>query len=45
MNVAVDKAAFEQGEIGSSWLPKYDYMLFKKNIDVNYSAERAQMPQ
>lgn len=45
MNVACDKEAFESGEIGSSWLPKYDYMLFKKNIDVNYSAERAEMPQ
>lgn len=45
MNVACDKEAFESGEIGSSWLPKYDYMLFKKNIDVNYSAERTEMPQ
>lgn len=45
MNVACDKEAFESSEIGSSWLPKYDYMLFKKNIDVNYSAERAEMPQ
>lgn len=45
MNVACDKNAFEAGEIGSSWLPKYDYMLFKKNIDVNYSAERMPMPE
>lgn len=45
MNVACDKEAFESGEIGSSWLPKYDYMLFKKNINVNYSAERTEMPQ
>lgn len=45
MNVACDKEAFESGEIGSSWLPKYDYMLFKKNIDVNYSAERIPIPE
>lgn len=43
MNVAVDEATFEKGDIGSSWLPKYDYMLFKKNIDVNYSAQREAM--
>lgn len=45
MNVACDESAFKSGEIGSSWLPKYDYMLFKKNIDVNYSAERIAMPE
>lgn len=27
-------------EIGDDWLPKYDYLLFKKKIDVAYSAER-----
>ena len=27
-------------EIGDDWLPKYDYLLFKKAIGVNYSAER-----
>lgn len=45
MNVACDESAFKSGEIGSSWLPKYDYMLFKKNIDVNYNAERMPMPE
>lgn len=25
---------------GDQWRPQYDYMLFKKSIDVNYSAER-----
>ncbi len=27
-------------EIGDDWLPKYDYLLFKKRIDVAYSSER-----
>jgi len=43
MNIASDEATFDKGEIGSSWLPKYDNGLFKKTIDVNYSAERAAM--
>ncbi len=40
MNIAVDEETFSDLEIGSSYLPKYDYMLFKKNINVNYSAQR-----
>lgn len=40
MNIAESEETFKQGTIGSQWLPKYDYMLFKKNIDVNYSATR-----
>ncbi len=43
MNVAADETTFKSGEIGSSYLPKYDYMLFKKNITVNYNAQRAEM--
>ena len=43
MDVAADETAFKSGSIGSQWLPKYDYLLFKKNIDVNYSAERAEL--
>ena len=27
-------------EIGDDWIPKYDYLLFKKAIGINYSAER-----
>ncbi|MGN1123492.1 MAG: leucine-rich repeat protein [Eubacterium sp.] len=27
-------------EKGDQWRPQYDYMLFKKSVDVNYSAER-----
>ena len=41
MNVAVNEETLEKNvEIGDDWLPKYDYLLFKKAIEVNYSAER-----
>lgn len=40
MNVAASEESFKQEEIGSQWLGKYDYLLFKKNVDVNYSAQR-----
>ena len=40
MNVAVSEDAFAQLTVGDNWVPQYDYMLFKKNIDVNYSSQR-----
>lgn len=41
MNVARDESNFKTDvETGDQWLPKYDYMLVKKTIDVNYSAQR-----
>ena len=41
MNVAKSEDAFKAGvEQGDQWLPKYDWMLLKKTIDVNYSAQR-----
>ena len=42
MNVAVTEEEFENLEVGDDWRPKYDWLLFKKAIDVNYSAERAE---
>ncbi len=30
----------EKCETGNQWRPQYDYMLFKKSVDLNYSAER-----
>ena len=42
MNVAVSEEKFEELTVGDNWLPQYDYLLFKKNIDVNYSAERSE---
>ena len=40
MNVAASEDEFNKGEIGNPWLGKYDYMLFKKSVNVNYSAQR-----
>ena len=40
MNVAADEDAFKDVKCGDSWRPQYDFMLFKKSIDINYSAER-----
>ena len=43
-NVAVAEDDFTSLEIGDDWIPKYDYLLFKKAIPVSYSAERQPMP-
>ena len=41
MNVGTSEENFANNtDAGQQWLPQYDYMLFKKKIDVNYSAER-----
>ena len=40
MNVAVSEEAFAQLTVGDNWIPQYDHMLFKKNIEVNYSVQR-----
>ena len=45
MNVAASEDAFNQGEIGNPWLGKYDYMLFKKSVAVNYSAQRTPLEE
>ena len=42
-NVAVSEEDFASLTIGDDWIPKYDYLLFKKAIDVKYSAERRPM--
>ncbi len=42
MNVAVTEEDFNGLEIGDDWRPKYDWLLFKKAVDVNFSAERIQ---
>lgn len=41
MNVAVNEEEFAAKTVGDNWIPQYDYLLFKKNIDVNYSVDRA----
>ena len=45
MNVGADEATFNNMNVGSQWLPKYDYLLFHKNVNVNYSAERMSVPE
>lgn len=41
MNSALTEEEFEEKvEEGDQWLPQYDYLLFKKSIDVVYSSER-----
>ena len=44
MNVAQSEEEFATLTVGDDWLPEYDYLLFKKAIDVNYSAKRQAMP-
>ena len=38
--VAASENEFKAVELGDSWRPQYDYLLFKKSVDINYSAER-----
>lgn len=40
INVALSEDEFKSVEKGDSWRPQYDYMLFKKSIDVVYDSER-----
>ena len=40
MNVAVSEEDFASKTVGDNWIPQYDYMLFKKNIEIIYSAQR-----
>lgn len=41
INVALAEDEFKSAvETGDSWRPQYDYMLFKKSIDVVYGSER-----
>lgn len=44
MNVAHSEEAFSSVATGDNWRPQYDYLLFKKSIDINYSAERQPIP-
>ena len=42
MNVAVGEEEFASLTVGDNWIPQYDYLLFKKNVDISYSAQRAE---
>ena len=38
--VAFSEEEFNNLEVGDDWKPKYDYLLFKKEVDTVYNAER-----
>lgn len=40
IDLGASEQEFEKVETGEQWKAQYDYMLFKKSIDVNYSAQR-----
>ncbi len=40
INVEMNESDFSEIYRGNSWRPQYDFLLFKKSIDVNYSAQR-----
>lgn len=42
--VAVSEDEFKSVETGDNWRPQYDYLLFKKSVDIAYSTERQPMP-
>ncbi len=43
INVARSEEEFKANvETGNSWRPQYDFMLFKKSVDVNYGSSRAE---
>ncbi len=42
MNVAVSEEDLGSLTVGDDWIPKYDYLLFKKAIEVKYNCERAE---
>ncbi len=42
INIAASEEDFKNSvETGDNWRPQYDFMLFKKSIDVNYGAVRS----
>lgn len=43
MKVAASEEKFGELKVGDNWIPQYDYLLFKKNIDINYSATREEI--
>lgn len=44
INIGADEDSFSDNvHKGDQWCPEYDYLLFKKKVPVNYSAQRASM--
>ncbi len=40
INVAASEEEFQETKQGDHWKPQYDYLLFKKYVNVNYGAQR-----
>ncbi len=40
VDVATSEEAFKDVEKGDQWRGQYDYLLFKKSVDINYNADR-----
>lgn len=40
INVGANEEEFRSVKTGDSWRPQYDFLLFKKSVDINYSAQR-----
>lgn len=40
INTPLSEEEFKAVETGDQWRPQYDYMLFKKSVDINYSTQR-----
>lgn len=46
VNVAVDEDTFNTATtLGNHWRGQYDYLLFKKSVPINFSAERAEITE
>lgn len=45
MNIGADETTFNNMNVGSQWLPRYDHLLFHKTVNVNYSAQRMAVPE
>ena len=40
INTPLSEEELEKVEKGDQWRPQYDYMMFKKSVDINYSTQR-----
>lgn len=40
INTAASEEDFKKVDTGDEWRPQYDFMLFKKSVDINYGAQR-----
>ena len=43
INTPCTEEEFKNVEVGDSWRPQYDYLLFKKSVDIAYESEREEI--